>query len=523
MSATPLRVFISYSHADRRWKERLATHLRDLPGQIEVWEDGRIDAGSEWNPEIEKAIDQAGIAVLLVSDNFLASPFILEHEVPRLRERQKNQNVRVMPLIVAPCKWEEVPWLAELQVRPRDPRRPLSTRSTASTDRELTRFVLELWRVGFGAQAPAADRRAVQARQLLVDLPRIGYALLPLIFMIGAALGGSAARVDTNVQVNAAARTLSFTVGGDTPVQLLDNSTLLSGLVIENCGVVSLPPVHLEPADGRSSHTGVVRFRCNPEEPGSRIQLRPMEPNTVREIGSLNRVPLQPGDQVLVETDRGTRPSVRFEVSRKAPFEFTLTAAPFEIESAYAALEGSSLASDVNATATYRATVADEDGVRLVSGESRRALKLVLVPPAGGTAGGVFRSELDVPLIDPSLAQRDDALDRIAATTITGTLTYPGHPGIPAVPIDRGDRLTLCDRCGFNLTRLSLGREDNQSALAFSLRGTATTVVLDGQDRRLTMLDSLLVNRAAVIAIGAYAIVTALWLYRYWPTRSATR
>ena len=522
MTVAPLRVFISYSHADKRWKDRLVADLHALPGKIEVWEDTRIDAGSEWNPEIEHEIDRADIAVLLVSDHFLQSQFILEHEVPRLLERKEKQGLRVMPLVVD-GEWKGVPpWLAELQVRPRNPERPLSKRGAANSQRELTSFVLELWRIGFGETASAADHRLVSAKQLRVDLPVMAYALFPLMLALGAVLVESRVRVDTNVQVNAAAQTLSFTVAGDAPAQLLSNSTLVSRLFVEDCGVVSLPPVRLEPADGRAPHTGAVRFRCDQDIPGSKVLLRSVGSPAAHAIGALSRVPLQPGDRVRVEAAGGSPPSVRFEVSRKAGFELTLTTAPFEIVSDYAALDGTPLDAGSSTMTTYVATVADEDGLRLVEGQSSSALKLVLVPPAGGNAGPVFRSDLAVPVRDPSLVQRDPTSDRLITTIVTGQLTYPERPDIQAVPIARGDSLTLCEGCGFSLTSLSLGQDDAQ-ALTFSLRGSVTSLRLAGIDRRLTLLDKMIGNRTALIAVGAYVVVAGLWLYRYWPRPGGDR
>lgn len=41
------RIFISYSHADEVWKDRLMRHLRvlELEGDVELWDDRRIDVG----------------------------------------------------------------------------------------------------------------------------------------------------------------------------------------------------------------------------------------------------------------------------------------------------------------------------------------------------------------------------------------------------------------------------------------------------------------------------------------------
>ena len=42
-------VFISYSHKDEEWKDRLVTHLGVLEqaGILDVWEDRRIEAGDD--------------------------------------------------------------------------------------------------------------------------------------------------------------------------------------------------------------------------------------------------------------------------------------------------------------------------------------------------------------------------------------------------------------------------------------------------------------------------------------------
>ncbi len=45
-------VFLSYSHADERWKDRLVQQLRVLEpeGDFVVWDDRMIAAGSDWFP-----------------------------------------------------------------------------------------------------------------------------------------------------------------------------------------------------------------------------------------------------------------------------------------------------------------------------------------------------------------------------------------------------------------------------------------------------------------------------------------
>jgi predicted nucleotide-binding protein len=116
------KIFMSYSHKDERWKDRLMTHLAVLQsqGRVVVWDDRRIEGGDSWLQEFDGAINQADIAVLLVSANFLASDFIIRSEVPSLLKRYQEEGLIIIPIIVRPCIWQRVDWLRKLQVLPKD-------------------------------------------------------------------------------------------------------------------------------------------------------------------------------------------------------------------------------------------------------------------------------------------------------------------------------------------------------------------------------------------------------------------
>ncbi len=63
------KVFISYSHEDETWKDQLVKQLNVLEkaSLIDSWDDRRIKAGTDWYPEIEKAMESADVALLLIS------------------------------------------------------------------------------------------------------------------------------------------------------------------------------------------------------------------------------------------------------------------------------------------------------------------------------------------------------------------------------------------------------------------------------------------------------------------------
>jgi len=138
-------VFISYSHKDEVWKDRLVTHLGVLQqeGLLDLWDDRRIGAGADWYQKIEEAIARASVAVLLVSADFLTSKFILSKEIPRLLERRDKEGLRIFPVIIKPCTWKHVKWLARMNLRPKDGR-PIQGGSEFEVETDLATIAEEI-------------------------------------------------------------------------------------------------------------------------------------------------------------------------------------------------------------------------------------------------------------------------------------------------------------------------------------------------------------------------------------------
>ena len=116
-------VFISYSHKDETWKDKLLPHLRALETAgigMQVWHDRKIDGGDKWYPEIQDAMGNAAVAVLLVSADFLASPFCVQEEVPALLKRQEQHGMLLVPVLLRACMWKAHRWLSARQMIPRD-------------------------------------------------------------------------------------------------------------------------------------------------------------------------------------------------------------------------------------------------------------------------------------------------------------------------------------------------------------------------------------------------------------------
>jgi hypothetical protein len=119
----PTELFCSYSHRDERLRERLETHLALLrrDGVVAAWHDRKIRAGAEWSGEIDSHLESAGIILLLISADFLASTYCYDVEMKRALERHKAGTARVIPVMLRPVEdaWKQSPF-AHLQALPKD-------------------------------------------------------------------------------------------------------------------------------------------------------------------------------------------------------------------------------------------------------------------------------------------------------------------------------------------------------------------------------------------------------------------
>lgn len=115
-----IKIFISYSHEDDRWRGKLVEQLQvlEMAELLTVWDDTRIGAGEDWYERINRAMLECRVAFLLVSPAFLGSRFILGNEVPELIRSHEEDGMSLIPLLVRACPWQAIDWLAKLQIRP---------------------------------------------------------------------------------------------------------------------------------------------------------------------------------------------------------------------------------------------------------------------------------------------------------------------------------------------------------------------------------------------------------------------
>ncbi|HUG21188.1 toll/interleukin-1 receptor domain-containing protein [Piscinibacter sp.] len=126
------RLFISYSHDDTKWLQAITEQLAVLQaeGLVSLCDDSKLRVGEGWFEQLHEMMLSARLGLLLISAPFLSSEFVRRQEIPRLFDRHEEGGMKIYPLLVEPCPWENVAWLARLQLRPQDAKRRAKALST---------------------------------------------------------------------------------------------------------------------------------------------------------------------------------------------------------------------------------------------------------------------------------------------------------------------------------------------------------------------------------------------------------
>ena len=100
-----LKIFISYSHKDLKYKKELLSHLKslELTHNVDVWHDGKILAGDTIDSEVLIQLSISDVVLLLVSPSFLASSYCIEIELKKAIQRHEENKCIVVPVILSEC------------------------------------------------------------------------------------------------------------------------------------------------------------------------------------------------------------------------------------------------------------------------------------------------------------------------------------------------------------------------------------------------------------------------------------
>ena len=141
---------------EERW-DRIALLLDEIemtyfvniafPNEGDLFHDERDDqklrTSDKWREKISNALNNATIAVLLISPYFVASDFIVNNELQPLLENAEKKGVKIMPVMVSPCETIEESGLLDYQA-PNGPDKTLIEMTKGEVHRTLSKLVKDI-------------------------------------------------------------------------------------------------------------------------------------------------------------------------------------------------------------------------------------------------------------------------------------------------------------------------------------------------------------------------------------------
>ncbi len=99
-----IKVFVSYARANRDLAIRFLKKFKEQASPSKhyhyiFWRDADILVGEKWHHEIQDALAQCDVGLVLISPAFLGSQYIHDHELPQLL---KSRGKPVVPVLLQP-------------------------------------------------------------------------------------------------------------------------------------------------------------------------------------------------------------------------------------------------------------------------------------------------------------------------------------------------------------------------------------------------------------------------------------
>ena len=129
-----MSIFVSYASKDRNYVDSFILEANKYK-KIDLWVSYKegIPIGKNVPDKIKKAIKDSEGAILLVSNNFLSSEFVVDDELPTIMKRvEEDSQYRVAPVLIEDCNFDSNLFLKDLQF--------VNSPSTSLSDVSLNKY-----------------------------------------------------------------------------------------------------------------------------------------------------------------------------------------------------------------------------------------------------------------------------------------------------------------------------------------------------------------------------------------------
>jgi hypothetical protein len=87
---------------------------------ITLWRDACLTPGDEWDPEIQKHLDESDLAVVWLSPELLKSKYVANKEFPKMVAKRQENGMALIPVLLDHCDLEEQhDWIEAVTALPR--------------------------------------------------------------------------------------------------------------------------------------------------------------------------------------------------------------------------------------------------------------------------------------------------------------------------------------------------------------------------------------------------------------------
>ena len=152
-----------------KWLSFVTGYLRPAVkhGAVEIWLDGLIKGGADWEREIEHKLRACDVFILLVSNHSMASSYVVDKEIAVIHERQANgEDAHFYPLLLTPTTKIALDQVRDKNLRPRDGQ-PFSKFSLYERHERMCEAANEIveiaGRIGAQKGGPAASAPTIEA------------------------------------------------------------------------------------------------------------------------------------------------------------------------------------------------------------------------------------------------------------------------------------------------------------------------------------------------------------------------